>query len=295
MELTKPVAPQPVSVTQKRLFSQYLGVGLIQPGAGRWHGEGVMVVEKIAPATIIAKACVGRYEVRNGKRRGIAEPGDLFLAAKGDPLWIGHHFDKKKDNAMEAKWLHAHFTLCGVIDVVTLLDLPLIVRGEQAKTLGNIVEELIDARRHPELGLMGAARKHELVFGALRMLCTVAPLRPEAEASIDSLQRLAGVFDFIDQHLAEDLSVADLARLVHLSPPRFFAVFKAHAGVSPKAFVSQARLTRASHMLIGTDMAVAEVGRSVGFRDPFHFSRAFRAKFGQAPLGYRQRYRAGNV
>src|SRR4029079_3554257 len=107
--------------------------------------------------------------------------------------------------------------------------------------------------------------------------------------------RLAGVFDFIDQHLAQDLCVADLARLVHLSPPRFFAVFKEHAGVSPKAFLSQARLTRASEMLSATDMPVAEVGRSVGFNAAFHFSRAFRAKFGQAPLGYRQRYRAGNV
>ena len=283
-----------VGEAQRRLFRQYLGVGLIQPGQGLWRGDALQIAEKIAPCTIIAKACTGRYEVRCGKRRGIAEAGELFLATKGEPLWIGHHLDKRK-GFMEAKWLHAHFTLCGVIDVVTLLELPLIVRGAPAAELGRIVEELIATRTRPELGLMGAARRHELVFGALRLLCTVSKFRPEAAARIDSLQRLAVVFDYIDQHLAEDLCVADLARLVHLSPPRFFAVFKEHAGMPPKAFVSQARLTRASHMLMGTDLGVAEVGRSVGFNDAFHFSRAFRAKLGEAPLAYRQRYRTGQV
>lgn len=293
----KPILSLPAPTfaqTQKRLFSQYLGIGLIQPGAWVWRGAETHVSQKIAPCTILAKACVGRYEVRCRDRHGFADAGELFLATKGDPLWIGHHLDKRK-GAMEARWLHAHFTLCGVIDVITLLDVPLIVRGKSAAELGRIVDEFIELRKHPEAGLLGAARRHELAFGALRVLCATAPLRSEAAANIDALQRLAVVFDFIDQHLSEDLSVADLARLVHLSPPRFFAVFKEHAGVSPKAFVSQARLTRASHMLIGTDLGVAEIGRNVGYNDAFHFSRAFRAKFGESPAGYRESHRAGQV
>ena len=78
-----------------------------------------------------------------------------------------------------------------------------------------------------------------------------------------------------------------LARLVHLSPSRFHALFKEAMGQAPLAYLQELRLRRAQERLVASEAGVAEIGRACGFGDPFHFSRQFKAFCGESPRTYR--------
>jgi AraC family transcriptional regulator, arabinose operon regulatory protein len=83
-------------------------------------------------------------------------------------------------------------------------------------------------------------------------------------------------------------SVASLARRVALSPSRFAHLFTEQTGRTPMTAVREARLRHASHLLSITELTVAHIAAECGFESPFHFSRLFRAHFGQSPRHFRQ-------
>jgi len=60
-------------------------------------------------------------------------------------------------------------------------------------------------------------------------------------------------------------------------------------GVSYSAIVERTRMRMASEWLAGSAMPVAEIASMLGYRDPAHFSRAFRRRCGASPLQYRHR------
>ena len=53
-------------------------------------------------------------------------------------------------------------------------------------------------------------------------------------------------------------------------------------------YLMHTRMTRGCAFLDSTDMPVAEIAREVGFRDAFHFSKAFHAAVGIPPRAYRK-------
>ena len=54
----------------------------------------------------------------------------------------------------------------------------------------------------------------------------------------------------------------------------------------PKRFMKEYRIERDSAMLAGTDLSIQEISNSVGFEDPFYFSRAFKEVKGVSPRQY---------
>jgi AraC family transcriptional regulator of arabinose operon len=86
-------------------------------------------------------------------------------------------------------------------------------------------------------------------------------------------------------------TVASLAADVALSPSRFAHLFTEQTGQAPMQALHEARLEHAARLLDATDLDVGRVARAAGFASPFHFSRAFRSRYGIAPSGYRGRPR----
>jgi len=58
-------------------------------------------------------------------------------------------------------------------------------------------------------------------------------------------------------------------------------------GRSPAEEIRRSHLERARRLLAETDLSIPDVAASSGFNSSEHFARAFRARFGRAPLKYR--------
>jgi AraC family transcriptional regulator len=99
--------------------------------------------------------------------------------------------------------------------------------------------------------------------------------------------RLRRVTEHIQQNLDHDLTLAELAAVVYMSPYHFARLFKGSTGVPPHRFVVRQRIVRASAFLAAPELSIAQISRSVGFRTASHFTTVFRQVLGITPGAYR--------
>jgi AraC family transcriptional regulator len=110
--------------------------------------------------------------------------------------------------------------------------------------------------------------------------------RPASECFF-SLQMLKRVTGYVDEHLAEDIRLADLAHLAGLSPFHFARSFRRATGTSPHQFVIGRRLEKARHLLLIGRMTLTQVAYECGFADQSHLTRHFKRAFGVTPNQFR--------
>lgn len=99
--------------------------------------------------------------------------------------------------------------------------------------------------------------------------------------------RLRRVLDYIDAHLDQDLTLAELAGLVCLSPCHFSRSFTEAVGVGPQRYTVQRRVEQAKAMQQRGDESLADVAATVGFADQSHFTAAVRRETGTTPGRFR--------
>lgn len=87
----------------------------------------------------------------------------------------------------------------------------------------------------------------------------------------------------IEANLEQPLRLKELARVLCMSPRGLTAACRRHGLPSPMAQVAEMRLQQARALLAGGGRDVKQVAQQTGFANPFHFSRAFRRRFGLPP------------
>jgi len=96
------------------------------------------------------------------------------------------------------------------------------------------------------------------------------------------------VVEFIEEHLAEQISLAALAELADLSLYHFARAFAQSFGAPPHRYHMARRMDRAKSLLQRPALSVTEIGARIGFRETSSFSKAFRNFTGLTPTEYRR-------
>jgi AraC family transcriptional regulator len=120
------------------------------------------------------------------------------------------------------------------------------------------------------------------------MITIVPTMRTDVQAL--PAGRLKRATDHVRDHADQDLTLATLSALVHMSRYHFARLFKHSTGLSPHRFVVRARIERAARLLETSNLPIGDIGRLVGFRSPSHFSTVFRRLTNVTPRGHRGRY-----
>jgi AraC family transcriptional regulator len=135
----------------------------------------------------------------------------------------------------------------------------------------------------PYFEALGIVLAHELVrlnAGAPRI---EAPVR----GGLAAWQQRT-VTTYIEEHLAEQISLATLAQLVRLSPYYFCRAFKQSFGVPPHRYHSSRRIEYAKTLLAKPASSVTDIGLTVGFSETSSFTAAFHKTTGLTPTAYRR-------
>lgn len=98
------------------------------------------------------------------------------------------------------------------------------------------------------------------------------------------------VIEYLHAHLADEVSLAELAAVASLSPFHFARMFKRTMGVAPHAFQRGLRCERSKEMLANTQQSVTEIAFEVGYESSQSFARMFRAETGTSPLEWRRQH-----
>lgn len=102
------------------------------------------------------------------------------------------------------------------------------------------------------------------------------------------MQRFWNSIEFIEQHLADKISVHDIAASAHFSTYHYCRVFKAMVGDTPKEYLRKRRLTVAARRLLMDEVNVLTVALEAQFESQEAFTRAFKALFDMTPAQYRK-------
>jgi transcriptional regulator GlxA family with amidase domain len=180
---------------------------------------------------------------------------------------------------------------------VTVEPDPIFVRdGKLATSAG------VTAGMDLALALVEEDLGREVALEAARWL-VVFLQRPGGQAQF-SAQLAAQVADraplrelqaWIPDHLDDDLSVPALARRACMSDRNFARAFRRETGMTPGAYVENARVERARIALETGDLPVEAVALQAGFGTVETMRRAFRRRVGVSPNDYRTRFRTNDV
>jgi AraC-like DNA-binding protein len=114
-----------------------------------------------------------------------------------------------------------------------------------------------------------------------------APEAPKPTVSALTKWRLKRATDFVEQHLAEPIGLADLAASTGLSRMHFAAQFRAATGMRPHEYLVWQRIERAMILLRDHHQPLCEVALGVGFKTQAHFTTVFKRVTGKTPNEWR--------
>ncbi len=105
------------------------------------------------------------------------------------------------------------------------------------------------------------------------------PAKPESRA-------VARAREYLDEHLAEEVELADLARVTGLTRSHLIRAFRRETGLTPHAYLMDRRFRAAGRML-GRGEAPGDVAAACGFFDQSHLNRVFKARMAVTPGAFR--------
>lgn len=95
--------------------------------------------------------------------------------------------------------------------------------------------------------------------------------------------RLRRVVEYIDAHLDQNLTLAELAAVAEFSPSHFKALFREATGMPVHRFVLERRIERARLHLLEGRLGITEIALETGFAHPSHMARWMRRIVGLTP------------
>jgi AraC family transcriptional regulator len=135
----------------------------------------------------------------------------------------------------------------------------------------------------PYVEALGVLMAHELI----RLHTGESTARPEVRGGLAAWQERT-VVAYIEEHLAEPISLATLAQLARLSPYHFSRAFKQSFGRPPHRYHTSRRIELAKALLAKPTQSVTEIGFTMGFSEASSFTAAFRRETGLTPSSYRR-------
>jgi AraC-like DNA-binding protein len=103
-------------------------------------------------------------------------------------------------------------------------------------------------------------------------------------------QRMEIVHDYVSEHFHEEVSVSEVAELLHMTPSSFCRYFKPRANKTFGQFVTDIRIGHAKKLLVEDDMGIAQISFECGFNALSNFNKQFKNVTGKRPSEYRKLY-----
>ncbi|MFD1545308.1 helix-turn-helix domain-containing protein [Nonomuraea guangzhouensis] len=136
------------------------------------------------------------------------------------------------------------------------------------------------------------------VANAVARRLVIAPHREGGQAQfiqaavtpVEDDDAVARAMTWAMDHLAQPISVGDLAGVAHMSERSFIRHFKRQTGTSPLRWVISQRVAASLPMLEGTAAPVEEIGAAVGFESPVTFRHHFTRAMRTSPSAYRRAF-----
>lgn len=110
------------------------------------------------------------------------------------------------------------------------------------------------------------------------------PSGPRSSRNCDLVRR------YIDNHFKENLTLDQLARMVHISKYHLSHTFREEFHISPISYLIARRIQESRFLLRETDHSISQIAQILGFSSLSYFSQSFRRLEGISPIEFRRHH-----
>ena len=206
------------------------------------------------------------------------QAGDTFLSYPGSTI---HYYADEKD-PWEYIWVgFSGLDAEGYMEQTDFSPAHPILRGQFSSELDSLIRGIYESYGTTSWQVMEMTSR---LYALLSFLVKNAQKQKnQGKKAMDCAQLAA---DYIINHYEEPITVEGLAAQTSVSHSSLYRRFVKRFQMSPKRFLLEYRIERACVLLTTTNCSVQEISNSVGFEDPFYFSRAFKDIKGLSPRQY---------
>lgn len=131
------------------------------------------------------------------------------------------------------------------------------------------------------------------VFVAVRLVAyhSSVSLKLETESGRLSVRKLKRVISYIEDNLAEKISLHDIAGVAGLSVSYFTPLFRETVGIPAHQYLIRRRVERARDLIRDSKMPISQISYETGFAHQSHLSRNMRRLLDVSPTAFRERLR----
>lgn len=162
------------------------------------------------------------------------------------------------------------------------------VFGTRDPILSSLARLFMTELRTDSMGgqLYAESLGHVLALHLLRTYCTQRLAPKFCKGGLPS-HHVRRVVEYINAHLAQPLTLAELAGLLQMSEAHFIRAFRQTMGCTPHHYLIERRIEQAKALLATPWVPISAVAMRVGFQTHSHFTMLFRKLTGVSPTAYR--------
>jgi AraC family transcriptional regulator, arabinose operon regulatory protein len=224
----------------------------------------------------------GLAHVRFRNKIYVTEPGTVAILPPGEP----HDHVRISDDPAMFLWWHFNFKIANTVDVLKLVNLPLIFRLSNSGDFEKVFHEYMELTRKP-------VSISNMIMRKAKSLEVMAFLMESAQTG-NSLYNSKGVPESfsrilleIAQNPGENCNLGALAEKYHMHPTYISNRFKDYFGISPVKFHRGVVMEKAKSLLRSDGMTVSQVAAALSFNDLSTFTRFFTTHTGIPPTKFK--------
>ncbi|MBK1986528.1 response regulator transcription factor [Sphaerospermopsis aphanizomenoides BCCUSP55] len=123
----------------------------------------------------------------------------------------------------------------------------------------------------------------------------ITPKSENSESIFPNLPHLQQVFDYIERHYHQGITLSDVAEAVGYSSPYLTNQVAKQTGESVNVWIVKRRMAAACSLLKNTNLTIEEIATKIGYQNACHFSRQFRQYHHLSPTIWRKENQSRQV
>jgi AraC-type DNA-binding domain-containing proteins len=237
----------------------------------------------------------GRASLECGQNRFEVSPGDVAIVNSNELHYLEGLSDDLNFYVIR---IDPTFLFSNQVDLVqtkylaplsqNLISFQNLIRNDSQ--VQDCITKTIEEYDKKQIGFELAVKSsiYQLIVLLLRGYVSQVLTKDACEAKAHTLKSFNAVFEMIENHYHEKISLSELACLVNISPCHFCRVFKQITGKTTTDYINGIRLKKAAFLLEQEDLNITEIALQCGFDSVNYFSRLFRRHYHISPTKFKE-------
>ena len=227
--------------------------------------------------------CDGEGWLKIGGEEYYPKPGQLYLM----PAGVRQSYSAVSPNTFTKYW--CHFTAkIGELNLFDIIKVEDFIEVRDYILIESLFRKMILSKGSGEI--TSVLRTNSAILELISYFLENSAAETVDLAKTESFKRLNIITDYIEKNIKENISIEELAQVVHLHPNYLIRFFRKHLGITPIHYINRRRIEEAKRLIIasGSDETLSDLSSKVGINDIYYFSKLFKEYTGFTPTQFKK-------